>query len=87
MSETWAVPTAVLDEYSGAGRGRPLCPACTGGRLHPFKVSINLGVRGFQGITGLEGWTVVCAGTDPLDSFPAAGPCGFSMPMQPVRNI
>jgi len=66
----------------------PLCPGCTGGRLHPYKVSINLGPHGWQGVEYLDGWVAVCIGDHNPHGYlvEPAKPCGFSMPMTPHRS-
>lgn len=88
-SNTWAVPSDVLaNPYHGAS-GQPLCPACVGGRLHPYLVEISLSDHpsGWHGANYLTGWVAVCVGTQVGDpAFAEAAPaCGFSMPMTPHR--
>ncbi len=56
---------AKMNRGGGPTTGQPLCPACNGGRLHPFVVEINLAEipgRGWQGADGLVGWVAVCRG-------------------------
>lgn len=66
MSTTRAVPLSVLRGASGetATTGRPLCPRCAVGFLHPFRVDIALGETpvGWQGAGALVGWVAVCRG-------------------------
>jgi hypothetical protein len=64
-SETLAVPLDWLDDASGGpGTGQPLCPACSAGRLHPFKVTVVLSRAdgAWNGADYLEGWVAVCQG-------------------------
>lgn len=74
--------------------GKPLCPACIGGRLHPYKVTISLsdGIRPYDNVDYLEGWVAVCRGNrdywDTLEEsergeVSITPPCGFSLPMTP----
>lgn len=81
---TTAVPASLMQQF---GQGRALCPACVGGRLHPFHVVLNLG--GFLGYDAAVGWVAVCAGSQPElgenDLREPAQPCGFSMPITPCR--
>lgn len=78
---TVAVPTSLL--VDGHGRRRALCPACAGGRLHPYRVELDLG--GFDGWDYADGWVAVCAGSRPDlgESDERAEPCGFAMPVTP----
>jgi hypothetical protein len=88
VTGTTAVPAEVL----AAGPGRPLCPACREGRLHPFEVEITF-PGGLRGVDRLTGWVAVCIGNrDEATAHAEAGapaawwvkePCGFSMPMTP----
>ncbi len=81
-SSTTAVPGSLL--VGGSAR-RALCPACVGGRLHPYRVQVGLG--GFAGYSYGEGWVAVCAGSSAElgeEEFQAAAePCGFAMPITP----
>lgn len=96
MTGTRAVTSehlALTARRNGAGDlGKPLCPACYGGRLHPYKVTISLsdGVKGWDGTDYLEGWVAVCRGNrDYWDTLEGSErgevsitpPCGFSLPM------
>ncbi len=68
MSETRAVTSEWLARSSRgtATTGRPLCPSCVGGYLHPFRVEIGLGAElgGWGGVGSLVGWVAVCRGND-----------------------
>lgn len=78
---------------ASGGAGRPACPACKAGRLHPYEVSFDLVDVG--GVTGLSGWVAVCVGNRPEGKRrprgfgedpgepPASEPCGFNMPLTP----
>jgi len=56
VSDTIAVPLDFLNAANG-GNGRPLCPACNGGRLHPYKVTFNLTGLNPEGNTAaFGGW-------------------------------
>lgn len=99
MSETRAVP---LEQLVRANLGQgpyplPLCPACIGGRLYPYQVTIRVGLSDW-----IEGWVAVCVGNDDYkravavqyrgihdpnsdDYQPDVEPCGFSMAMTPQR--
>lgn len=79
---TTAVPTSLLTQ---GGERRALCPACVGGRLHPYRVELNLG--GWQGFDQADGWVAVCDGSQPDlgESDEPAEPCGFAMPITPHR--
>lgn len=79
---TTAIPTTLLTQF---GDRRALCPACVGGRLHPYKVSINLG--GFEGYRHGSGFVAVCAGARPdLDECEEPiEACGFAMAITPQR--
>jgi hypothetical protein len=79
------------------GTGQPLCPACHGGRLHPYQVSIRVpGTGPAERVIGqvIQGWVAVCQGNaDYLRALAADGedegvdplePCGFSMPLYPA---
>ena len=92
MSDTTAVPSDYLaranhDRVPPEGNaGRPLCPACPGGRLHPYQVTIGLNVvGGWKGVDYLEGWVAVCVGARARDGVVArdVAPCGFTLPMTP----
>lgn len=97
MTGTTAVPSDVLEQAAmqGPGGGNPLCPACVGGRLHPYKVEFSLGPPGYQGAIGLTGWVAVCKGNIPhrrriaeagLEDWETGDqePCGFSMPLTQI---
>lgn len=71
MSETRAVSLDFLANANRdhGGSGQPLCPACKGGRLHPYVVTISLAEipgmgLGFQGVDSLSGWVAVCVGSE-----------------------
>lgn len=92
MSDTTAVPLDYLaaanyDRVPPEGQGgRPLCPACVGGRLQPYQVEIGLTkVTGWQGVDYLMAWVAVCVGAKTRDGVAAIDlqPCGFSLPMTP----
>lgn len=74
----------------------PLCPACHGGRLYPYRVTIAVSaVRDYYGAHWIEGWIAVCVGNKDYKrewalAFPGDAsdeddvpPCGFSMSMTP----
>lgn len=90
---TEAVPLNVLREGALWGTGQPLCPSCKIGRLHPYRVMIPLGVRGWGLANVLVGWVAICVGdADAVrmeveafarDEGSATNPpCGFTLPMQ-----
>lgn len=83
---TMAVSTDLISNYH-AGVNRSYCPACRGGRLHPYKLSVNLG--GFQGMASGSAWVAVCAGADPAlhESEEPLKPCGFSVPLVPSPSV
>lgn len=92
MSDTTAVPSAYLarandDRLPPDGQGgNPLCPACIGGRLHPYQVTIGLNTgHSWKGVDYLVGWVAVCKGAKAADGVMASdhAPCGFSLPMTP----
>lgn len=87
MSGTTAVPSDYLAKAArGGSDGRPLCPACSYGRLHPYKVTIGLQVvHGWSGADYLTGWVAVCQGAKAGENFIVADqpPCGFTLPMTP----
>lgn len=87
MSETRAVQSDYLAKAAMDGSdGRPMCPGCTFGRLHPYKVTIGLNfVQGWSGADYLEGWVAVCQGAKAGEHFIETDqpPCGFSLPMTP----
>lgn len=88
MSETHAVPSEWLARAAmGGGDGTTLCPACTFGRLHPFKITIGLtvGIDAWHGANYLEGWVAVCRGAKAGEHFVEVdqASCGFSLPMTP----
>lgn len=66
MSETRAITSDWLARSAGgtATTGRPLCPACIEGYLHPYRVEIGLGAEpgGWGGVGSLVGWVAVCRG-------------------------
>ncbi len=65
MSNTWAVPLEVLAKRDASGGiGRPICPACMRGYLHPYLVEIALddAIGGWRGANYLQGWVGRCAG-------------------------
>lgn len=81
MTGTSAVPHDLLQRTAGGHYSPPLCPACVGGRLHPYVVEFFLGYPGFHGAQWLSGWVAVCKGGKAGEHFlevdvPA---CGFSM--------
>jgi hypothetical protein len=80
---------ARINGESGPNAGRPLCPACGIGRLHPYQVVIGLsdGAQPWHGADRLVGWVAVCKGNDDLDMVETPQPpCGFTLPMTPERN-
>lgn len=87
MTGTRAVQSDWLAKVSGTDDGRPLCPACPTGRLHPYKVTIGLsaGISGWGGADYLVGWVAVCQGAKAGEHYVVqdAPPCGFSLPMTP----
>lgn len=98
MTGTTAVPAAHLAQVArlagGGSTGAPLCPACYGGHLHPYKVEISLseGIRDWEGADYLIGWVAVCIGNrnyrdglEPAEreEIELMPPCGFSLPMTP----
>lgn len=65
MSTTWAIPSDWLARSNRTSTtGRPLCPACKGGYLHPYKVEMSLSAdpQGWHGVNALVGWVAVCFG-------------------------
>lgn len=66
MSATTAVPNEWLRKanLSVSGTGRPLCPQCKVGYLHPYLVEIGLSWNGlaWNDADYLVGWAAVCAG-------------------------
>lgn len=91
MSHTTAVQRDTLNKVNMTDEGRPLCPACKGGRLHPYLVEIAVAHPGdnLYGAECLTGWVAVCQGDRDLDAgdgFEAMPPCGFTMPMTPHRR-
>lgn len=101
MADTIAVPLDHLARANYDTTGQPLCPACQGGRLHPYYVTFAL--RGFQGVDSLSGWVAVCVGNREYNlamrgfenwrerdenyaEVDDMSPCGFSMPMMPHRT-
>lgn len=76
---TVAVPDDLVSNRD-AGVSRSYCPACPG-RLHPYKLSVNLG--GFEGMALGFAWVAVCDGADPAlhESEEPLRPCGFSVPL------
>lgn len=101
MSETRAVP---LDQLVSANMQGPyplpLCPACRGGRLYPYRVTITVStVRDYYGADWIEGWVAVCEGNTAYkrawheahpdhtsEEDPDVPACGFSMPMTPHKH-
>jgi hypothetical protein len=83
---TIAVPLALIATPDGRKR-RALCPACHGGRLHPYYVQLSL--EGFYGMAYADGWVAKCAGSNPqygeTDLVKPLKPCGFSMPLTAHR--
>lgn len=101
MSETRAVPlTQIVAANMQGPYPLPLCPACIGGRLYPYRVTISVGsVGAYCDADWLEGWVAVCEGNAAYkrawhEAFPGHDnshdedipPCGFSMPMTPRRH-
>jgi hypothetical protein len=97
MSDTIAVPLDFLTKANLGDTAQPLCPACVGGHLHPYKVTIPLNVmpgHGWKGVDYIEGFVAVCVG-DQFERIAAekdgrtpamvnpCPPCGFSLPMTP----
>lgn len=64
MSGTIAVDASRLG-FPGF-TGEPLCPACMGGRLHPYVVTFELPATGvnYTGelVDSLSGWVAICVG-------------------------
>lgn len=92
MSDTNAVPSDWLAKAARDGSdGRPLCPGCQNGRLHPFQVSINLqvGLWSWHGADRIDGWVVVCQGAKAGEHHVEADqpPCGFTLPMTPHMRV
>lgn len=85
MSGTAAVPLDVLAAANPGTpwAGRPLCPGCKLGQLHPFEVQVGLcrDPRGWHGVHYLTGWVAVCDGNAEYRQEP----CGFAMPLTPHR--
>lgn len=99
MSSTWAVGLDLLG-YKGDATEQPLCPACHGGRLHPYAVSFNFPLAAPTGlfhtheaVDYLEGWVAICVGNrqylrdrDPkATGVPEVPACGFTMSLTPHR--
>lgn len=69
MIGTTAVMTDQLGYAQDAGEA-PLCPACRGGRLHPYAVMFSFPtvINGLHYTSGrvdwLEGWVAVCVGNE-----------------------
>lgn len=67
MEGTTAVKLDQLG-YSCDATEQPLCPACNGGRLHPYAVTFTfpMVIRGLhytsERVDYLEGWVAVCVG-------------------------
>jgi hypothetical protein len=65
-SQTFAVQLGWLAAAAGPGStGQPLCPACDGGRLHPYLVEFGLtspAGEAWHGADFLAGWVAVCVG-------------------------
>jgi hypothetical protein len=65
---TRAVPSSWLANCATwpGESGQPLCPACEGGYLHPYRVQINLTDKdsgaAWGGVRRLVGWVAVCVG-------------------------
>lgn len=97
MTGTRAVPLSALPALNGGhGTGQPLCPACNGGRLHPYEVTVIVpGTTGVEALVGktLTGWVAVCKGNadylrhpdyqEDAEGLELSPPCGFSMTLQP----
>jgi hypothetical protein len=75
MSDTIAVKLEFLAKANMSGdTGQPRCPGCRGGRLHPYRVTINLtgldpegsaaSYGGWYLVEYLEGWVAVCVGNE-----------------------
>jgi hypothetical protein len=80
---TEAVPLSLLNAPDGREQ-RSLCPACSTGYLHPYKVHVDLG--GFGGYRYGSAWVAVCSGANMGDLFAQDfPPCGFSLPITPNR--
>lgn len=87
VSDTTAMPLDLLNQVNH-GSGQPLCPACNGGRLHPYHVTFGTGVvpgQGWQGADYLTGFVAVCRGSADR-AGPVIEPCGFSMPLTSGRH-
>lgn len=78
MIGTYAIAS---DRISGGPDERPLCPSCHGGRLHPYR--IDVGFLPYMGVDSLVAWVLVCVGGSGITPEPV-GPCGFSVPAQPM---
>lgn len=99
MADTIAIPQELLDTMNN-GRGQPLCPGCSGGRLHPYYVSFQTSIvpgHGWQGADYLTGFVAVCTGNlthlrkgakegGTFDPADVLPPCGFSMPLTAGRH-
>lgn len=82
---TQAVPLSLVHNPD-VGVRRSLCPGCTGGRLHPYRLSVDLG--GYQGMSHGTAWVAVCVGSDPrydMVDEPSL-PCGFTVRLDPVPD-
>ncbi len=90
MSQTRAIPTADLYP-SGTERDQPLCPACRGGRLHPYLIeftvfpqehALRARMGGGVGPTVLNAWVAVCRGARDESGTALDPPCGFSVRLE-----
>ena len=74
---TTAVPQDMLG-YAKDATEQPLCPACHGGRLHPYAVQFDFPtiVDGLhytsERADWLEGWVAVCVGNQAAEKATAA---------------
>jgi hypothetical protein len=82
---TTAVPASLI---TGGSKRRALCPNCVGGRLHPYKLIVDLG--GVDGYAYGTAWVAVCEGSslelaEDMGDVPVER-CGFSVPLTPHRS-
>lgn len=98
MTGTKAVPSehlAMVARRNGSiASSGPLCPVCSVGQLHPYRVTISLsdGIRPYDNADYLESWVAVCRGNrtywetlgeSERAEVSIAPPYGFSLPMTP----
>ena len=82
---TCAVPLYLIED--GFNKRRSLCPGCTGGLLHPYKVSVGLG--GFAGQEVGIGWVAICVGGKAGERGKETDSprCGFSLPLTAYHHV